>query len=161
MGEFFKGWRRKTALVALAFACVLASGWKRSLSSTDSLQFAGGYNAAGTLVSWQGSLVWIRLNKVPSHGLIDFYNDVMCFPEWHQKSPSANFDLFAAYKVKWRWCCFGCGIGDTGAKEAVLLVVSYWFITVPLTLISCWLLLSKPGKSIQKKITEPSPGEGK
>lgn len=41
--------------------------------------------------------------------------------------------------------------------ESVL--VPYWFVIAPLTLISFWLLLSKPRKSLQKKTTEPAPAE--
>ena len=40
------------------------------------------------------------------------------------------------------------------------LVIPFWSLTVPLALISVWLLLSKPPKSIQKKITEPKFTEG-
>ena len=36
-----------------------------------------------------------------------------------------------------------------------------WSITIPLTLISFWLLTTKPRKSNQKKITEPISVEGK
>ena len=141
--SYFKPLRRKIGLVTLVLACALTCGWLRSFSSTNFVQFAGGYNAAGTLASWRGSLVWIRLNHVPSHGLIDFNNDVMCFPEWHQKPPNADFDLLAAYKVKWRWRFFGCGTGDPDANNAVLRLVSYRSIVIPLSLLSAWLLLSK------------------
>ena len=40
------------------------------------------------------------------------------------------------------------------------LEVPHWAITIPLTLISLWLLLIKPKKSTPKKITEPITVEG-
>ena len=38
--------------------------------------------------------------------------------------------------------------------------IPYWSLTAPLTLISLWLLLSKPSKSPLKKIAEPVSAEG-
>ena len=37
------------------------------------------------------------------------------------------------------------------------LVVPYWSLTIPLTFISLWLLLSKPRRSTPKKLDEPVP----
>jgi hypothetical protein len=39
--------------------------------------------------------------------------------------------------------------------------IPYWSITVPLTFISLWLLLTNPRKSPPKKMTGPVPTEGK
>jgi len=35
MGEFFKGWRRKTGVVTLVMACVFMSAWVRSQTTID------------------------------------------------------------------------------------------------------------------------------
>ena len=44
--------------------------------------------------------------------------------------------------------------------QRILWKLPYCSIAVPLTLISLWLLFSKPRTSIPKKITEPIPDEG-
>ena len=41
--------------------------------------------------------------------------------------------------------------------EPESILVPYWSIGIPLTVISVWLLLSKPGKSTQKKTAELTP----
>ena len=44
--------------------------------------------------------------------------------------------------------------------QSILRRLPYWSITIPLTLISFWFLLSKHGKSTQLKISEPVANEG-
>ena len=62
----------------------------------------------------------------------------------------------------YRWF-FRFGVLRIGAEDNHLgsyiriIMIQYGSITVPLTLISLWLLLSKPRKSTPKKITEPIP----
>ena len=42
-----------------------------------------------------------------------------------------------------------------GVSIQLILEIPHWSITIPLTLISLWLLLSKPRKLIQNKTSEP------
>jgi hypothetical protein len=35
VGDFFKGWRRKTGLVTLAMACVLTVAWMRNYANRN------------------------------------------------------------------------------------------------------------------------------
>lgn len=41
MGEFFKGWRRKTGVLTLVMACLFAAVWVRSMYQRD-YQFVSG-----------------------------------------------------------------------------------------------------------------------
>ena len=71
--------------------------------------------------------------------------------------------------AEWRWQFLGFGFGKSVdgttqvANQSVqivpstIAVIPYWSIVVPLTLISLWLLLTKPRKSNQLKIAEPVP----
>jgi len=60
MGEFFKGWRRKLGVVALALACVLSAGWARSLVERDALIRINAHDTHG-MVSADGCLQWARI----------------------------------------------------------------------------------------------------
>jgi len=50
---------------------------------------------------------------------------------------------------------------EKSISTASVTVVPYWSITIPMTLISALLLLTKPRKSTPMKISEPIPIEGK
>jgi hypothetical protein len=45
--------------------------------------------------------------------------------------------------LQWMWCGFYCGVPDDHYSK-FMLVVPYWSIVIPLTLLSAWLLLGKP-----------------
>jgi hypothetical protein len=56
------------------------------------------------------------------------------------------------FSVNWQ------GFSSTfGLSSEFEWLIPYWSVTIPLTLISLWLLLSKPRKSNQREITEPTP----
>lgn len=42
----------------------------------------------------------------------------------------------------------------------MVIALPYWSITIPMTLISVFLLITKPRKSTPKKTDEPIPNEG-
>ena len=44
-------------------------------------------------------------------------------------------------------------------KEAIGFI-PYWFVVIPLTLLSAFLILTKPRKTTPTKIPEPNPVEG-
>ena len=71
--------------------------------------------------------------------------------------------------VKWHWQLGGfgsCELPIESFREGAavfrnnLLVIPYWLIVLPLTLISACLLVSKPRPSTQKKIDAPTANEG-
>ena len=69
----------------------------------------------------------------------------------------------------WEWCGLGFFKGQAEADdedesweklEMFCLSVPYWSIVTPLTLLSAYLLLSKPRQSTAMKTAEPVPVEG-
>ena len=67
----------------------------------------------------------------------------MPFPSWGMRFLTDYPDQFESIGIKWRFRYFGFGIGDEVDQTGVLRA-PYWSIVIPLTLLSAWLLLSKP-----------------
>ena len=145
MRDFFNGWRRKTGVVTLALLLVFIFWWVRSLYVTDVLcmrernKFLGTYlfdivsvfesDYVNLFASGGSSLLWLRRKDrnpyEPFYMQYEVGGDVL-----ERMTPQA----------------------DVSNPSVVL--VPYPAIVIPLALISLWLLLVKPRKSAQKKITE-------
>ena len=75
-------------------------------------------------------------------------------------------DPWESFKVDWKWDCagfhFGSGTITRGTRKLKCeqYIVPYWSIVVPLTLLSAYLLLTKPRLSTLKKIVAPTANEG-
>ena len=150
MGEFFRGWRRKVGVVTLLIACALMAGWIRSLTHFEGVSLPVERMPNYFIVSWDSSLVWLTENA----GVTGPY------PQFKSRSITGDDDrIFQSpyYEWRWKWYGFGFGVG-TGSS---LTVIPYWSVTIPMTLVSVWLLLiSRQRQSTQKKITEPTAIEG-
>ena len=130
MGEFFKGWRRKAALVTLALTCLLAVAWMRSYIVEDRLAFTTG-DFRHAIGSSQGRVEWAYwLNFPPLDG-------VGWSSEWH--NPNQPISPRPTY--------FRAAPGTALAKlQFESRTVPYWPFVVPLTLLSAWLILGKSRK---------------
>ena len=68
------------------------------------------------------------------------------WPEWSVANVVAAEEEAALNKMAWKWRIMGFGDGEFsifGVKIRVILF-PYWSIVLPPTLLSAWLLLSKP-----------------
>ena len=156
MREFFRGWRRKLGVVTLVVACVFAAGWVRSTIIADEFDYSFNHTSSRIIALLDGHIVWmifdhVRPTNVPAIGF--YFNE-----------PFQTFDKFYHDKSKtWKWRFCGIAVGraeNSGKSEITIFVVSFWSIVIPLTLLSAFLLLSKPRQSNQKKITETGQVEG-
>ena len=146
MGDYFKEWRRQLGLRTLVVACVFMAGWVRSLNTTDQFQSREVFGQVHSFGSLSGAFYWIRLKPCqspsPAHRPIrdpdrrSLERD-LGFLDIEIQQNSGGMTMFA-------------GKGTA---------IPYWIITIPLTLLSTFLLLSKPGKSVTKSITEPIPAK--
>ena len=59
MGEFFRGWKRKTGMLTLVLACVFMAGWVRSSFFIEGLVIPLGMKSSASLVSSDSSLIWL------------------------------------------------------------------------------------------------------
>ncbi len=140
MGEFFKGWRRKTGLVTLAMACVLMAGWMRAAVTVDTYPLT----RQEAIVSGDGHVTAVFARR---HGPEYWY---MAFTKRVDGGPGGSLK----WEQRWRWTVAGveCGVdillvNGTEMDEAKWCRIPYWEIVLPLTLLSAWLILIKPRKA--------------
>ena len=146
MGEFLKGWRRKVGCVTLVMALAFTMGWVRSVSVSEGavIQFPAWTHF---LISTGGHFSWMAN-----------------FPASDRPVEETVDHSFVYAEIEWKWRCrwHGIDIGEGHLMGFPLKawVIPYWSIVIPLTLLSAYLLLSKPHNSTPKKITEPTASEG-
>ena len=160
MSHFFSGWRTKLGCVTLLFSCVAMAGWVRNYfirdsvniptGNSSSIEFISGYQCLNLVVMW---------STIPD-------NEMASFRIYHQKEEEEIgihagkflFDGFAGDHFLFRptWFSFS---NEVRITKLMIFSLPYWSITIPLTLLSFWLLLSKPRQSSPKKIPEPTANE--
>jgi hypothetical protein len=139
MRDFFRGWKRKFGVLTLLLACALMAGWVRSLAATDLIQGQRSNQAKYSFTSSSGSLAWrwANLNLSPGEAR---------YPKWIVEPRNTWFYL-SDDSVTWHLRGLGFGIGIRTQEDgsySTFKVIPYWAIVVPLTLLSAWLMLSKP-----------------
>lgn len=141
MREVFRGWRRKAGCATLVMACALAGMWCRSFSVQDVF---GWGDSTPDLPIWfasnEGVLVAIAEIPIGRSGFrpsTSIWETDETWP-WEKMFPS---------NITWSFQFCGFGYGKA---EFQFLTLPYWSATIPLTLLSAYLLLWKP-----RKRTEP------
>lgn len=155
MRGYFKPLRRKIGVLTLVMACLLLGGWMRSLVVCDVFGLPVGKHVEQNLASEDSVLLWSQN-----------YFFAPPYPTWstiplQKHRPDTNYEF---YNVKWTWRIGGFGFGArrieiTGRpvryQSAPVVTVPYWFLVLPLTLLSAWLLLLK-----RRQPTKPEPSQG-
>ena len=151
MSTYFHGWRRKFGVVMLVMATVFACGWLRSFYVTDMIIFP----TATALTSWisdQQGLAWlVEVQTDEEHKALMYDIDVpfIVSPIFFQTSPDG-------WNMKWSFCGFVYFNGDRPELTDTGQFIPHWSIVIPLTLLSVYLLLSKPRSPTPKKRDEPT-----
>lgn len=142
MLQFFHGWRRKAGGAALVMACVLMGMWIRSLAFGDLFSFGQSGRGYHFPASFQGGLKWITSND-PLHSL-NPPRYVFSATERYA-SDETLMPVFGGDSTDWRWHRHGVGFhfgtGTVSGFQVTVGVIPYWFVTIPLTLLSAYLLL--------------------
>jgi hypothetical protein len=153
MGEFVKPWRRKAGCVTLVMACVFARGWLRSFDNLDFVNvvregtvllslFSGFENCGGNL--------FISMDGSPD----SFSTRLVTYRKTDMHSSYDAFERSVPTAHLWRLHFGGFDLGQSmslGSLQTTL-QAPYWSIIIPLSLLSGYLLLSKPRQA--KKRTE-------
>ena len=166
MGEYFQGWRRKIGCITLMLACVFAAAWVRSIGREEGVYFDSKGQTPLMICSRNHFLTIIFASHftrpVVFAQLKLRWFDGDCSGETNEEYWTLANAGFANVVTKAR-TVGGIMIGsafDTSLSNPLkkwFVSFPYWLITIPLTLISIWLLLSKPCKSTtKKKISEPA-----
>lgn len=150
MWSFFRGWRRKAGVVSLVIACIFASGWVRSFATTDwlSLSTRGPARSPLKFVSSEASVA-ILTRRFPT--LTERMRAFdLSVPDWYSR-PAVNIEIQPGHWFTWHWKLWGFGYatekGLFNKQSGYLLVMlPYWFLVFPPTLLSAYLLLWKPRK---------------
>ena len=153
MSTFFHGWRRKAGIAATLMAFILALGWIRSQFATDIIRVTTSEHKTNGIMSDNGQIAWSAFH----HPTLVFpFPD---FPAWvadDRLHSTTLRDLMETELMKWSWRfqSFGSGkvINPDGSAFS-LLVVPYWFVTLPMAL-TAYLLLSESKKRGQLTSTE-------
>ena len=173
MGAYFKGWRRKIGCVTLVMACGFMAVWVRSQTICDLYDPGSGHgSAADHFRTFPVGVLCIRTTTHPSGpGNI---GQIRWNPGWRRTTvgPSDTDDptrfINMARGIKWSWRGSGFDLGQLNDSEPPAStrldwwLIPHWFMTLPRTLLSAYLLLAKPciGKSCQttqRKNTQPVP----
>ena len=136
MGDYLKPQRRKMGVLTLTMACVLTAGWVRSFSVVDQFAVPLQENGQFNFESNSGGLITIGcINKTIERPILGW------MPIPVHLCPAERFP------VVWKFLLPGIRYGDLQFTVAVvgrIVSIRYWSIVIPLTLLSAWLLLSKP-----------------
>jgi hypothetical protein len=144
MREFFRDWRRKLGCVMLVFACGLMGMWVRSFQRRDCFVAS----------IWDFHYQWKSFGGVT---LIERTTPDSILPNWHWSQSEVPdewcLDAFLqSVTADWKWREFHFRSGiirlQGGPNEFWYLIMPYWSLTLPVTLLSAWLLLSKPPQPI-------------
>lgn len=157
MPTSFKPMRRKIGVLTLVMACVFMAGWVRSKSKFENLEIPLGETAYAYGVTSKG-------------GGIDVYRVAGMEPagEWIYSSRPAPLDenghpklatpWESHHEIEWRWDWAGFHVGVSRWNrmnwQIESCMIPYWSIVIPLTLISAWLLLSRPRVAKSNLISE-------
>ena len=144
MAWLFQGWRRKIGVVTLVLACAFAGAWVRSINHLDMIDInhtrKKGKPANSAIVSACGKfaiipgtqfMIYMQTTSPPIH--IKLCKNITI---WH----------FTADRVKWTsMAANSVGIYEHNSDPRPLInMIPYWICVLPFTLLSAYLLLSKP-----------------
>lgn len=181
MWESLRGWKRKTGVLTLLMALMFMAAWVRSVTTFDMICLPG-ITTNCFVVSGGQRFIAIRAGHLDMEGgtlLVSGDDATNWYVDTHNKrhkrgieqvsSPDAIAYLklfakpgsvhFGYYWISERADRVGIFPPDDENRQLVSMF-PYWSIVIPLTLVSLWLLLSKPHQSAPKKIIEPVRVEG-
>ena len=148
MREFFRGWRRKLGVLTLLMACVFAAGWVRSYSIHDMIY---GLVVLGHEREFHSILGDLMITTFQSGQVrIPFYYE--SYSTNNNTMEPIEYGIWPLY-VQHPSEIFR----STRHFGGQFISIRYWSIVLPLTVLSAFLLLTKPRKSNQKKTLEPIP----
>jgi hypothetical protein len=146
VSEVLHGWRRKTGVLTLVMACLFAGAWIRSLTIGEMVWISIHKANIHEFKSVNGGLYW---KSELIHGATDSIQT-----RFGYDSTADGIDDFeeGTDSHKWDSCGFAAGdyswtLSDRSGStngEVNYCRIPYWSITASLTLISLWLLFSKP-----------------
>ena len=144
MGEFIKGWRRKTGVLTLLMACVFTVGWVRSCATLDVITVSLGGHRGVVLVSGSQKCLLLVKDELPRQAIV---KKILQGRSIHEVWP-IGLDDGAAWAFDHRSAKAQLGTisqsNPNQGEASKIQQLPYWCVVMPLTLLSFWLLLFKP-----------------
>ena len=169
MGDFFQGRRQKVGVVTLTLACVFAAAWVRSIGREEGVYFDSKGQTPLMICSRNHFLTIIFARHftrpVVFTQLKLRWFDQACSEETNEEYWTLANAGFTNVVTKAR-TLGGIMIGsafDTSLSNPLkrwFISFSYWLITIPFTVVSAYLLVSKPKSSTLKKPVDPNVIDG-
>jgi hypothetical protein len=164
MGEFFKPRRRKIGVILLMMACAFVAIWIRGHLVEDLLDRRTGRVTEDYFMSSKFGVSWCRYHIEGMGGSTDQW-------KWQSEELEDGDDLDYAIRLwrqagsrHWQFLGFHAAAGRDleypPAPKFVIWTVPYGFLIIPFTLLSSYLLLTKPRKSTQMKTVDHISNEG-
>ena len=154
MGDYFSPWRRKIGVVTLMMACVTMVGWVRSRLNNDFVLISIGSLRSVFVSGGQKFCLILPCEPQLEVFFVQTTNGVDSPKIWRIEAHNFEEEAFSQHsKVG-----YITRVAYPGQKRFRL--IPYWSLTIPLTLLSLWLLLFNPRTSTQKKSPEPIAVEG-
>ena len=152
MMGYFKPLRRKMGFMVLLLVLPLMALWIRSCSRIDIVDFDTEKLIHHTVRSDSGCMIWFK------HQGLNF-PEYFAVPKWYSV-PIENKRSMAPEPIVWRFQLWGIGRGeivdDFLSYRCDVVSLPYWSIIFPLTVMSAWLLLSRPRAKTKQPITPVS-----
>ena len=154
MCEFFRGWRRQAGCVTLLMACAVLGLWMRGRIYSDLIEFRVAGRTAMRVTHDGRSLCWMVLSESNNGPKRQFLKDsqgrILATVEY-LIDPHRNIDWELGtrerpprpevlYLLNWNEFRLGIAKGELG--ETRLMTLPYWSLTMPLALLSAYLLLT-------------------
>lgn len=168
MRESFRGWRRQSGVVTLVWAVLLVAIWMRSLQTITTVVFIPDEGPRHVFSASPQGLTWLSRQGSGQyvHG-VEFLNLEWHFTPVDDDQPDPN-DIEGCH-ASWNWnhCGFQfgkslLGSGEPGEHHLSLILgtiriwrIPHWAAVLPVTLLSAWLLLSRPRPTTLKETSEP------
>ena len=166
MGDFFKPWRRKAGCVTLVVACVFMAAWVRSHKIEDLIAFSAS-KRRHTLDSSSSKVIWMAWGfgdlesnrELKESGELESVKESLVPKALFTKTIRVNdttstidgqdrnlalWEIHEADAQRTASMYHSESFNDTFVRWSIY----YWQIVVPLTLLSAYLLLSKPWKQM-------------
>lgn len=166
MRGFFRGWKQKVGLLTLVIACALSVEWARSFTICDGVAVTF-YRSRYSARSYRQQILWDHHSIATGQLYHPFFNHFSV-----EIATAQHLDPFSSLRERdWCWIAgdfyiaHGWGMaghpsnfvptpGPPVRYSLLIAQTPFWSIVLPLTLLSAWLLLSKPRKSKPKIVDE-------
>lgn len=149
MSGYLKTWRRKLGALTLTLASALLVGWMRSRSVVDVIRYANGHSICA--VASMNNGIGLSYSLIESQGAGFSFNAGASLKGVAPLYPfdGNQFQSMGIHATKYECCGFlaletHAATQNTSGNHSHIWFVHYFVPTGALTLLSAWLLLSRP-----------------